>query len=163
MHIFVKNKNLYIDNYRLKCAIGKRGISRKKKEGDKITPQGKFKIKAILYRKDRVLLNNTKITKLVINKRMGWCDDPMSINYNKLIIFPQKYHAEKLYRSDNIYDIVLVLNYNTSPIIKNRGSAIFIHIAKRKYESTLGCVAVSKKDLKMIVKKINKSTVVHIS
>ena len=85
MHIFIKNKNLFIDNYRVKCAIGKRGIGNKKKEGDKITPKGKFKVKIILYRKDRVPDFKSKITKLPIIKNMGWCDDPKSKKYNKLI------------------------------------------------------------------------------
>ena len=66
--------------------------------------------------------------------------------YNKLIKFPFKYSAEKLYITNNIYDIILVLNFNINPIIKNKGSAIFIHIAKKNYKSTEGCIAVSKKD-----------------
>ncbi len=94
---------------------------------------------------------------------MGWCDDSKSKDYNKLIKFPFKYRAEKLYRIDNIYDIILVLNYNINPIKKNKGSAIFIHIAKKNYKSTSGCIAVSKKDLKKIVKNINKKTIVNIN
>ena len=104
----------------------------KKKEGDKVTPKGCFKIKYILYRKDRVKKLYTNIKKKVIKKAMGWCDDPRSINYNKLIYFPFKFRAEKLYKRSNIYDIIFVLNFNTNPIRKNKGSAIFIHIAKKK-------------------------------
>ena len=107
MHILIKNKNLYIGHYKVKCAIGKRGIGIKKKEGDKITPkEGCFKIKYILYRKDRVKKLYTNIKKKVIKKAMGWCDDPRSINYNKLIYFPFKYRARKTLQS-NIYDIIL--------------------------------------------------------
>jgi len=163
MHILIKNKKLLINNYNVKCAIGKRGIGRKKKEGDQITPIGKFKIRSILYRKDRVSNLKSKISKQAINKSMGWCDDSKSKDYNKLIKFPFKYRAEKLYRIDNIYDIILVLNYNINPIRKNKGSAIFIHIAKKNYKSTSGCIAVSKKDLKKIVKNINKKTIVNIN
>ena len=94
---------------------------------------------------------------------MGWCDDPRSKNYNKLIKFPFKYSAEKLYRKDNIYDIILVLNYNSKPIIRNKGSAIFIHVASKNYRFTKGCVAVGKKDLKEIIKTINKKTTINIS
>ena len=93
---------------------------------------------------------------------MGWCDDPSSKDYNKLVRYPFKYSAEKLYRKDNIYDIVLVLNYNLNPTIKNKGSAIFIHVARRNYKFTKGCIAVSKKDLKKIVKQINKQTIIKI-
>ena len=163
MHIFIKNKILYLDQYKIKCSIGKRGIGTKKREGDKITPRGKFKIKSILYRKDRVDNFRCKLVKLAIQKNMGWCDDPNSKNYNKLIRFPFKYSAEKLYRSDNTYDIILILNYNLNPIRKGKGSAIFIHIAKKNYNKTLGCIAISKKDLKKIIKKINKRTIVNIS
>ena len=163
MHIFIKNKKLFLNEYKIKCAIGKRGIGNKKKEGDQITPKGKFKIKTILYRKDRISNFKSKIVKLPIQKNMGWCDDPYSNYYNKLIRFPFKYSAEKLYRKDSTYDIILVLNYNLNPIVKGKGSAIFIHIAKKNYKKTLGCIAVNKKDLKKIIKRINKSTTVNIS
>jgi L,D-peptidoglycan transpeptidase YkuD (ErfK/YbiS/YcfS/YnhG family) len=163
MHIFIKNKKLFLNHYKIKCSIGKRGIGVKKKEGDQITPKGKFKITSILYRKDRIPNFKCKIIKLSIKKEMGWCDDPRSKYYNKLIRFPFKYSAEKLYRKDATYDLILVLNYNLNPVRKAKGSAIFIHIAKKNYKKTLGCIAVSKRDLKKIVKKINKSTSVNIS
>ena len=163
MHILIKNKKLFFNNYKVKCSIGKRGIGIKKREGDQITPKGKFKIKYILYRKDRVPNLKTKLSKLVIHKNMGWCDDPKSKFYNKLVKLPLKYNFEKLYRSDNTYDIILVLNFNLNPIHKNKGSAIFIHVAKKNYKKTAGCVAINKKDLKKIVKKINKRTVININ
>ena len=117
----------------------------------------------IFFRKDRISNLKTIIPKISINKNMGWCNDPKSKKYNKLIRFPYKYSAEKLYRADNIYDLILVLNYNNNPVIKNKGSAIFIHVAKKNYKSTEGCVAVSKKDLKKIVNKIEKKTIINIS
>ena len=163
MHIYIKNKKLIIDKYRIKCAVGKRGIGEKKREGDKITPVGKFKIRSILYRKDRAIRIKSKITKLSIKNNMGWCDDPKSKKYNKLIKFPFKGHAERLYRKDNTYDIILVLDYNTNPVRKGKGSAIFIHVAKKNYTNTLGCIAVNKRNLKKIIRKINKSTLVNIN
>tara|TARA_B110000881_G_C18141601_1_gene301771 strand:- start:38 stop:529 length:492 start_codon:yes stop_codon:yes gene_type:complete len=163
MHILIKNKKLFFNNYKVKCSIGKRGIGIKKKEGDQITPKGKFKVKYILYRKDRIPNLKTKLAKLVIRKDMGWCDDPRSKFYNKLVRLPFKYNFEKLYRSDNIYDIILVLNFNLNPIRKNKGSAIFIHVARKNYKRTAGCVSVSKKDLKRIVRKINKKTIININ
>ena len=93
---------------------------------------------------------------------MGWCNDPKSKDYNKLINLPFNYSYEELFRKENIYDIVLVLNYNMSPIKKNRGSAIFIHIAKRDYKKTQGCVAVKKLALLKILKKITIYTKVKI-
>ena len=130
----------------MKCAIGKKGIGYKKKEGDLLTPAGQFKIKYILYRKDRVKIS-TKLEKKIIKKNMGWCDDPKSNQYNKLIKLPFAYNHEKLFKKENIYDIILVLNYNMNPVKKNKGSAIFIHVAKNNFKKTEGCVAVKKQHL----------------
>ena len=163
MHIYIKNKKLVIDKYRIKCAVGKRGIGIKKKEGDRITPKGKFKVKTILYRRDRLSLIRSKIPIIPIKKEMGWCDDPKSKKYNKLVKLPFNGSAEKLYKENNTYDIILVLDYNMNPIRRKKGSAIFIHVARKNYKSTLGCIAVSKKSLKKIINKINKSTEVHIN
>ncbi len=93
---------------------------------------------------------------------MGWCDDPRSDKYNKLIKLPSNYSYEKLYRKDNIYDIVLVLNYNMDPVIKNKGSAIFIHITKKNYKKTEGCVAIKKVQLLKIIKKLKNKTKIKI-
>ena len=162
MHINIKNKYLFDNHYKVKCVVGKRGIGKKLKEGDKITPKGKFNVKFILYRKDRISYLASRISKYVIKKNMGWCDDPRSKDYNKLIKFPFKYSAEKLYRKDNIYDIILVLNYNSKPIIRNKGSAIFIHTAKRNYKKTEGCIALKKAHLLKILKELKVSTKVKI-
>ena len=162
MHILIKNKKLTFNNYKVKCAIGKRGIGVKKREGDQITPKGKFKIKYILYRKDRISNLKTKLVKITIKKNMGWCDDPKSIFYNKLIKLPSKYSFERLYKKNNTYDIILVLNFNINPTIKNKGSAIFIHVATKNYNKTEGCIAINKKNLKQIVEKIDKKIIVHI-
>ena len=162
MHIYINNKFISYGNYKAKCAIGKRGISIKKKEGDLITPKGTFKIREIFYRKDRVQNLKTRLKKTAIRKNMGWCDDPKSKKYNKLIYFPFKYSAEKLYRRENIYDIILVLNFNMNPVKKNKGSAIFIHVAKKSFQPTQGCIALNKFELIKLVKSIKINTVVKI-
>ena len=162
MHIIIKKKYLTFNNYRIKCAIGKRGIGKKKKEGDLITPIGLFKIRFLLYRKDRNKKLTTNLKKFVIKKNMGWCDDPKTKKYNKLITTPIKYSYEKLYRRENIYDLILVLNYNMKPIKKNKGSAIFIHIAKNNYSYTAGCIAIKKNQLLKILKDIKLDTKVKI-
>jgi L,D-peptidoglycan transpeptidase YkuD (ErfK/YbiS/YcfS/YnhG family) len=162
MHILIKNKYLFFKHYRIKCAIGKRGIGIKKREGDLITPKGQFKIKYILYRNDKIKKFVTKIRKKKIQKKMGWCDDPNSKYYNKLIKLPFNYKFEKLFRKDNIYDILFVLNYNMNPIIKNKGSAIFVHLAKKNYSSTQGCIAIKKIDMFKLIKDIKKNTTVKI-
>ena len=161
MHILINKNYLTYNKLKVKCAIGKKGIGFKKKEGDLITPKGQFKIKYILYRKDRVKISS-KLQKKVIRKNMVWCDDPKSSHYNKLVKLPFDYNHEKLYKNENIYDIILVLNYNMNPVKKNKGSAIFIHIAKDKFKKTEGCVAIKKANLIRLIKEINPSTKVKI-
>lgn len=162
MHIIIKKKYLVFNDYRVKCAIGKRGIKIKKKEGDLITPKGTYNISKLLYRKDRVKNLKSRLKKILINKNMGWCDDPRSKDYNKLIKIPFKYNYEKLYIKENIYDIILVLNYNMQPVKRDKGSAIFIHIAKQNFNPTKGCVAIRKKELRVILKMVNARTKVKI-
>ena len=162
MHILIKNKSLTYNDYKVKCAIGKRGIGIKKKEGDLITPKGRFKINEILYRPDKVKNLRTKLRKKMINKKMGWCDDPKSKKYNQLIKLPSKFNFETLYRKDGIYDIIFILNFNTNPVKKNKGSAIFIHIAKKNYSATKGCIAIKRNDIKKLASIINRKTLVKI-
>ena len=93
---------------------------------------------------------------------MAWCDDPNSKHYNKLIKLPSTFNYEKLYRKENVYDIILVLNYNMKPVIKHKGSAIFIHVSKSNYKKTEGCVALKKIHLLKILKDLKKNTLVKI-
>ena len=163
MHIYISKKYLTYQNNKVKCAIGKKGIGRKQKEGDQITPRGIFRVKDILYRKDKINYLRSVIKKTQIKKNMGWCDDPKSKDYNKLIKYPFNYKSEKLYRSNNIYDIILVLDFNMHPIKKNKGSAIFIHISNNKYSPTQGCIAIKKKELLKLIKFIDKKTKIFIN
>lgn len=162
MHIVINKNYLTYNNYKVKCALGKRGIGNKRREGDFITPKGNFKIKYILYRKDRIKRIQSKIKKIIIKKNMGWCDDPLSKDYNKLIKIPSEYNYEKLYKKDNVYDIILVLNYNMNPVVKNKGSAIFIHVTKANYKKTEGCVAIKKVHLLKIIKELKNNTKIKI-
>ena len=97
MHIILNKNYLYFYNYKIKCSIGKNGLTSMKREGDQRTPKGKFKFILLLYRKDRINYFHSKIEKKIIKKDMGWCDDPKSNYYNKLIKFPFSFSAEKLY------------------------------------------------------------------
>jgi L,D-peptidoglycan transpeptidase YkuD (ErfK/YbiS/YcfS/YnhG family) len=94
---------------------------------------------------------------------MGWCDDSKSNFYNQQINLPSKFGYEKLYRNDNLYDLIIVINYNMNPIIKNKGSAIFIHVAKNYYKKTKGCIALKKKNLIELISLIKKNTKIKIS
>jgi len=162
MIIINKSGYLKYKNHKFKCALGKAGIGNKKIEGDNITPKGTFKIVKIYYRKDRIRKIYSKFKLIKITKKMGWCDDPKSKNYNQLINLPFQYRCEKLYRTDNIYDLILVLNYNLKPIIKNKGSAIFIHISRKNYQPTRGCVGLTKKNLLELVQSIKKEEKIKI-
>jgi L,D-peptidoglycan transpeptidase YkuD (ErfK/YbiS/YcfS/YnhG family) len=162
MIIIKKSGYLEYKNLKFRCALGKAGIKKKKKEGDNITPEGTFKIIKVYYRPDKIKNFVTSIKKKKIKKNIGWCDDPVSNSYNKEIKLPSRFGHEKLYRKDNLYDLILVLNYNINPTIKNKGSAIFIHIAKKNYEPTAGCIALKKEDLIELLKKIKKNTKIKI-
>ena len=162
--IIVRN-NGYLEykNFKFRCALGKAGVKTKIKEGDNITPKGTYKILNIYYRKDRLKKITSSIKKIKINKNMGWCDDTRSKHYNKQIKLPSKLSHEILYRKDNIYDIVCVINYNINPTLKNKGSAIFLHIAKKNYQRTKGCIALKKNHLIKLVSLIKKNTKIKIS
>jgi L,D-peptidoglycan transpeptidase YkuD (ErfK/YbiS/YcfS/YnhG family) len=162
MIIVKKTGYLKYKNFKFRCALGKGGIKKKVKEGDNITPKGIFKIIKIYYRPDKINKIISSIKKIKIKKNMGWCDDPSSSYYNKQVKLPSKYNHERLYRKDNLYDLILVLNYNTNPIIKNKGSAIFLHIAKKKYQPTKGCIALKKQDLIQLTSVIKKNTKIKL-
>jgi L,D-peptidoglycan transpeptidase YkuD (ErfK/YbiS/YcfS/YnhG family) len=162
MIIINKYGLLKYKNLKFRCALGKAGIGEKKKEGDFITPKGKYKIIKVYYRADRIKKIKTNFRLYQIKRNLGWCDDPLSKNYNKLIKLPSIFSYEKLYRKDKLYDLILVLNYNFKPIIKNKGSAIFIHIANKNYKKTMGCIGLKKKDLIFILKDIKKNITVKI-
>ena len=162
MNIIIKKHFLIYKGYKFKCSIGKSGITRFKKEGDLATPKGLFKLGLLYYRKDRIKYLESKIKKRIIKKNMGWCDDSKSKKYNQKICFPFKYGAEKLYRKDKIYDIFINIKYNNSPIIKGRGSVIFLHLTNKKYKPTKGCIAIQKKDFLKILPSISKNTKISI-
>ena len=162
MQIIVKNKNtLLYDEFKFKCSIGKNGITSNKIEGDKKTPRGIFSLGALYFRKDKFPKPFTKINKIQIRKNFGWCDDIESKDYNKLIKINKRVKYEKLFRKDNSYDLLIPINYNTSKPIKNKGSAIFLHLTKN-YKKTQGCVAIKKKDMLILLRLINKKTKIKI-
>ena len=162
MNIIIKNCLLLYRGYKLKCSIGKMGITNSKKEGDLSTPKGLFKLGILYYRKDRIKLVKCKIKKKVIKKSMGWCNDTRSKKYNREISFPFRYKSEKLYRSDKVYDIFINIKYNYSPTYKGKGSAIFLHLANKKYKATKGCIAIQKKDFLKILPLVNNNTKILI-
>ena len=162
MQIVVKNNNtLLYDEFKFKCALGKKGSTSKKIEGDKKTPKGEYDLGPVYFRKDKIPKIETKLKTIKIKKIMGWCDDVRSKHYNKLIKITKKIKHERLFLKKRDYDILIPINYNSKNIKKNKGSAIFIHLTKN-YKKTLGCVALSKKDMLILLKLINKKTKIKI-
>ena len=94
---------------------------------------------------------------------MGWCDDSRSKKYNQEIRFPFKYRAERLYRKSRIYDLFIHIKYNSRPVVKEKGSAIFLHSTNNKYKPTKGCIAISKKDFIKILPLINSKTKILVN
>ena len=163
MNIIIKKHSLLYKSYKLKCSIGKSGTTLSKKEGDSATPKGTYKLGLLYYRKDRVGKLKCKIRKKIIKKNMGWCNDDRSKKYNREIIFPFKYRAENLYRKDKLYDIFINIKYNYFPVVKKKGSAIFLHLTDKSYKATKGCIAIKKNDFLKILPLINKKTKIVIN
>ena len=162
MLIRLKNKDtLNIDEFSFKCTIGKNGLKSKKVEGDFCTPKGSFLLKKLYYRSDRFKKIITVLPKIKIKKNMGWCNDPRHKQYNSLIKATKKIKHEKMFRRDRKYDLVIILDYNLNKPVPFKGSAIFIHLTKN-YQSTAGCIALSKNDMLVLLKIINKKTKISI-
>ena len=158
-----KSTILCFKNYKFKCVIGKKGIKKNKIEGDKTTPKGTYSLGKLYFRADRIKNIKTKLPVKIIKKNMGWCHRPNDKKYNKEIkIKTNNNDFEKLYRSDHIYDALIVINYNAHPTLSNKGSAIFIHLTK-KYKPTAGCIVLKLKDFLVLAKFCNKKTRIKIN
>ena len=144
------------------AAIGRGSVRPLKREGDGGTPLGRFPIGLVLYRADRVSRPHVPLPARAIREGDGWCDDPKDPNYNRLIRLPSKRSAEGLMREDALYDYVLVLGYNDRPRIKGRGSAIFVHLARKGYTPTEGCIAFSRSDMKAVLAEIRRGSCVWV-
>ncbi len=163
MAIILKNKHtLKVEDFFFKCCIGKNGISKSKKEGDKKTPKGEFRIENLYFRKDRLKRPTTKLKCIEIKNDMGWCDDiKYPKKYNKLIKIKKKIKYEKLKRKDFKYDLLVPIKYNFQNPTVGLGSCIFLHLTKN-YKPTLGCIALSKKDFLIMLKLIDENTTIKI-
>ena len=163
MIIKYKKNYLYIDQFKLKCCIGKAGIKKKKEEGDKATPSGVYRLGNLYFRKDRIGSLKTNLKKITIKKNMGWCNDTRSNQYNKMIKISKnsKFSYEKLFRHDYKYNLLIPILYNYFKTKKFKGSAIFIHLTK-DYKPTAGCVALREKDFLIMLKLIRKNSKIKI-
>ncbi|WP_349358593.1 L,D-transpeptidase family protein [Stappia sp.] len=133
------------------CALGRGGITRFKREGDGATPAGRFALRGVYYRPDRVARPRTGLPVVPLSPEMGWCDAPDHPRYNRLVTRPFDASHEAMWRDDPLYDIVVVLDCNLCPAVPGRGSAIFFHLARPGYTPTQGCVAVALRDMRLLL------------
>ena len=130
-----------------RCAIGRGSVDHKRREGDGITPVGRWPMRRVLYRAARLPPPATALPCAAIGPDDGWCDDPADPAYNQPVRLPYPASHERLTRDDHLYDLVVVLGYNDDPVVAGAGSAIFLHLARSDYGPTEGCVALARPDL----------------
>jgi L,D-peptidoglycan transpeptidase YkuD (ErfK/YbiS/YcfS/YnhG family) len=146
----------------LPCAFGRAGRRARKHEGDGATPVGRWQVLGVLYRADRVQRPLTRLPVRPIARDDGWCDASADRNYNRPVRHPYAASAERLWRADHLYDIVVVLNHNVQPRVRSRGSAIFMHIARPGYAPTEGCIALRREHLLRFVRRAGVCGAVHV-
>tara|TARA_B100001175_G_scaffold47063_1_gene36409 strand:+ start:2417 stop:2911 length:495 start_codon:yes stop_codon:yes gene_type:complete len=163
MTILVKNKHtLQIGEFTFRCCIGKKGSTKNKKEGDKKTPKGTFKIENLYFRKDRLKKPLTLLKCFGIKKNMGWCNDiRFPKKYNKLVKIEKKIKHEKLLRKDYKYNLLIPIKYNFKKPTIGLGSCIFIHLTK-EFKPTAGCIGLKEKDFLIMIKLIKKNSEIRI-
>jgi L,D-peptidoglycan transpeptidase YkuD (ErfK/YbiS/YcfS/YnhG family) len=144
------------------CALGRSGVKLLKREGDGATPRGRFLLRSVYFRPDVRLRPRTALRLRAVRKADGWCDSPFDRNYNRRVALPYEASAESLWRNDGVYDVVVVLDYNDVPRIKNRGSAIFMHVAKPGFPPTEGCIALRMNDLRRLLGAVPRHSEVII-
>jgi L,D-peptidoglycan transpeptidase YkuD (ErfK/YbiS/YcfS/YnhG family) len=147
---------------RYPCAVGRSGCRVRKREGDSATPIGRWRLRAVLYRPDRVLRPRTALPVRAIRRADGWCDAPADRNYNRPVRLPYRASAERLWREDALYDIVVVLDHNERPRSRGRGSAIFIHVARSGYAPTEGCIALARPHLLHLLERVGTAATVCV-
>ena len=144
------------------CALGRSGVKVLKREGDGATPRGRFVVRGVYFRPDGRIRPRTALHLRALRKTDGWCDSSFDRNYNRPVALPYEARAETLWRDDGMYDVVVVLGYNDVPRIKDRGSAIFMHVAKPGFPPTEGCIALRASDLRRVLRTVPRNSEVVI-
>jgi len=150
------------------CALGRSGIvsPATKQEGDGATPAGTWPLRRLLYRADKMSGPATSLPTSAIKRRDGWCDAPDDAGYNTQIELPYNASAERLWRDDDLYNLIIVLGHNDDPVINGKGSAIFFHVANTKADKlspTEGCVALTQATLKTVLESCSTDTRICIA
>ncbi len=149
-------------NARFRCALGRSGRTTRKREGDGASPAGRWRLVEVLYRGDRVRRPQTGLPVRLIRPGDGWCDAPDDPSYNRRVRLPYGASAEELWRQDNLYDLLVVLDHNRRPRRRHGGSAIFLHVARPAYEPTAGCVALREAHLRRILGRLRRGATIVI-
>jgi L,D-peptidoglycan transpeptidase YkuD (ErfK/YbiS/YcfS/YnhG family) len=146
----------------LRCALGRSGIAALKKEGDGATPRGRWALRMVYYRPDRVSRPRTALPVRPLTTADGWCDDPADRNYNRPVRLPYGRNTESMWRQDQLYDLVVVLGYNDLPRKRGAGSAIFMHLAREGYTPSEGCITLARHDLQWLLAHCGCETAIDI-
>jgi L,D-peptidoglycan transpeptidase YkuD (ErfK/YbiS/YcfS/YnhG family) len=149
-------------NFAFPCVLGRSGVLRDKHEGDGATPIGRYPLKKVFYRSDRLMAPATRLPIVPIMQDDGWCDAPEDPNYNRPVKLPYPASAENMWRDDGLYDVVVVLGHNDDPVVPGAGSAIFMHVAAPDLTPTAGCVALAREDLLSILRALPGATFIDI-
>lgn len=145
-----------------RCALGRGGIRSDKREGDGATPVGRFALRRVLWRADRLPRPETGLPVSPIAPDDGWCDDPADPAYNRPVKRPYAASHEELWREDHVYDVIVVMGHNDDPVVPGLGSAVFMHVARPDWAPTAGCVALPLPDLLRLLKDCTPGTVLTV-
>ena len=153
---------LAFGGFRWRCAFGRGGVRVDKREGDGATPAGLWPLRRVWYRADRVATPETSLPVRAIAEADGWCDDPASPDYNRLVVLPHPARHERLWRADGLYDVLVEIGHNDDPPRAGLGSAIFMHVARPGYAPTEGCVALRIEDLRVALRSCDAGIALRI-
>ena len=142
----------------IRCALGRGGVVRAKREGDGGTPAGALRPVELMFRPENGHPDAPFLPSRPIRPNQGWCDDPRHPRYNRRVALPFPGSHERLWRDDALYDCVIELDWNRRPAIKGRGSAIFLHIARPGFTPTEGCIAVSASAMRRLLPLLSTET-----
>ena len=144
---------MLIGDRAVRCAVGRAGVvpASAKIEGDGASPAGLWPLRHVYFRPDRIEQPVTRLPVSPLTPSDGWCDEPTDPNYNRPVALPYDASAERLWRDDGVYDLIVVLGYNDDPVRPGAGSAIFLHLASEDYGPTQGCIALSREDLTAVL------------
>jgi L,D-peptidoglycan transpeptidase YkuD (ErfK/YbiS/YcfS/YnhG family) len=139
-------------------ALGRGGIKANKREGDGATPKGTFRPRQLWWRADRHPRPRSFLPIRAIRPDDAWCEDPHSRHYNQPIRLDPGRDGDQLRRDDALYDFIIEIDHNTSPRIASRGSAVFLHLARKNFSPTAGCVSMTKSAMLRLLARLGPET-----